>query len=232
MEKSGLVWTSLKAPNSGRPKSAQPALERASLRIVGEADGLLRVAERLRHRLPHRDHQRRADDRRVLVGGERGVGLEVDQPAPQRRGGRPRDRLERAAGDLASRRRRRRRSTASTNTGLAVDLRAGGVEALDQRLEQHLLLGRVGEGDADRARGSLRGGLARLGRGVVAAAPGGQRDHGDGRDGDGEDDELAALHPDIFPDARRSAAGGLEGGGSSALGRAFRPHCCHSRSAG
>ena len=47
--------------------------------------GRSRPAERARHRLPHRDHQRRADDRRGCPAARQPpVGLVVEQPPPER----------------------------------------------------------------------------------------------------------------------------------------------------
>ena len=166
------------------------------LEHVGEAELLLRVAERARHRLPHRDHQRRAHDRGRLVGRERLIRLEVQQPPPHRGGGRPRDRLEGALGD--------------PGLGVAgggvdalhedrapVDLLALVVERLDQRDEQLLLLRRVGERDLDRVlrrRGAavdLRS-AARIV--VLLAAAREPRDARDGECGEQRKQKLAAFH--------------------------------------
>ena len=178
-----------------RPPELRPALAGGrEPQHVGVAELLLRIAQRPRHRLPDCDHERRAHDRGRLLGRVGPVGLEVQQPPPQRGGGRPRDRLELALGDprlgVA-----RRGVDALDEHRLAAHLVALAVELLDQRQQQLLLLRGVGEADLDRAGGRLRGGR-RLGRGLVLVAlPAGEpRDRAD-RDGrHHSEQELTALH--------------------------------------
>ena len=56
---SGCVWPKRNAPHSGCPRAAQPSGWRASVEDVGPADSAAAPAQRLGHRLPHRDHDRR-----------------------------------------------------------------------------------------------------------------------------------------------------------------------------
>ena len=140
-----------------------PALVGArELEDVGEADLALGVAERLGHRLPHRDDERRAHDRRVRLGRVGLVGLEVQQPAPHRARRRPRGELQAAGGDL------RLRVAGGDVLGadedaLAVDLAcSSALKRLDERDEQLLLLGRVGEAHGrSRRRGPWSGAVRR-----------------------------------------------------------------------
>ena len=143
-------------------------LERPELRLAdrGPAAGgkllellvaelALGVAVRVGQPLPHRDHERCAHDRRVLVGDEAAVGLVVEQPAPERGRRRPQGRAQAALGDL------RLRLTGGHDLGVHVDgAGAAGVplrvEALDQRREHRLLLRRVGERHVKRVGRRLR----------------------------------------------------------------------------
>ena len=179
-------------------------LERAELRLADRgpaADGQLgellvaqlaaRVAVGVGQLLPHRDHERRAHDRRVVVGGERLVGLVVEQLAPERRRGRPQDRLELAARDPGLRLAGRDVAPVDEHA-LAAGARARGVEPLDQRVQQLRLLGRVVERDALRVRRWLRGGVARRALPAAVVSRADERD-GHGDDGEG-DDEHASEH--------------------------------------
>jgi hypothetical protein len=178
----------LEAPELGVAVLREALLRAGQLDDLLEADLLARPAERLGEGPPHRDHERGAHDRRAFVRSERPVGIEVEQPPPQRGGRRPHDRLEATGGDprlgVAA------RDDLALDEGLAVLI----VELADQRREQLLLLRREGEADAQGPlRGALVLGLAGLG-GVVAAAG---RDHGDDRHrhrGEDRYEELAALH--------------------------------------
>ena len=145
VELSGLVCTYLKRPKFGLPTAAHPLRVGGQAHDVLEGDRLARIAQRLRHRLPHRDHQRGAHDRRVVRGHVGLVGAQVQQPAPERAGGRPHVGLQAPAGDgvlgVAGVHRLHRDEDA-----LAGHLRGGRVELRHHRLEQLLLLGRDDEG--------------------------------------------------------------------------------------
>src|SRR2546428_600628 len=58
------------------------------------------TAERAGEPIPHRNHERRARERRVVLSDVVLVGLVVEKPPPQRRRGRPGGRLELALRDL------------------------------------------------------------------------------------------------------------------------------------
>ena len=67
LDSSGWVWPSLNAPHSGCPNAPQPlALGRHGQQVL-PAEALARPAQRLGHRLPQSDHDRRQQQR--LTGG-------------------------------------------------------------------------------------------------------------------------------------------------------------------
>ena len=115
----------------GPPERGPAALVAREAQDVVEPDALLRPAERARHRLPHRDHERRAHDRLVLARRDLAVGLEVEQPAPQRGRRRPDDGLEPLVRDPGLRVAGRHDLRRDVDR-LAADLDALAVERLDR----------------------------------------------------------------------------------------------------
>ncbi|MFL5844949.1 MAG: hypothetical protein ACJ762_09675 [Solirubrobacteraceae bacterium] len=188
----GVGVDELERAELGAPVGRPAAVVLGQAQDVLEADLLARPAQRLGHRLPHRDDQRRADDRRVLGRRPRRVRFVVEQPAPQRGGRRPRGDLQLLGGELGlvvTRRGRR----ALHEDRLAPRLHRLVVELLDQRLEQDLLLGRVVERDERRALGWCVGLLVTSTAAALAAAR--QRRHRDDRgDGEDQDGDAAGLH--------------------------------------
>ncbi len=183
----------LEAPERRLARRA-PAVGRGGQAVdVGEADRRVRIAQRLGHRLPHGDHQRRAHDRRAVVGRVVAVGLEVQQPPPERGRGRPHVGLQLPARDRVLGVARVDRLHLHEDR-LAVALLLGVVERPDDGLEQLLLLGRDDEAEPLRAGGRLRGGARRV-RARVAAAPAREDHRGTDRDdGQHDDHDRLGLH--------------------------------------